>query len=279
MARELIAAAHLSVDGVLFLKRLLAIDSFPTVLALMDNVYYAADQAVVDDITVPILIEHGILDLDGRVEPTVQGWLRILERPDMEVELRAMEGPRMRRAVVARRGGEHVFALRRGEEVVLQGLWSQGNSLDDVVAGPLWAAMRPSPEVPAPAPAPMDTVTVSMEQAAQLASHPPGDLVRELRRSLGVDLPTAKVLNEVSSYVGQRVEIVMRENRGIESVQTPAGVMVADTSAGRVVSAVRRNGSALSVSFGPGTYSRFKAAMADLVALTPSRSWFSTRND
>jgi hypothetical protein len=103
--------------------------------------------------------------------------------------------------------------------------------------------------------------------------------VRELRRSLGVDLPTAKVLNEVSSYVGQRVEIVMRENRGIESVQTPAGVMVADTSAGRVVSAVRRNGSALSVSFGPGTYSRFKAAMADLVALTPSRSWFSTRND
>jgi hypothetical protein len=279
MARDLVAAAHLSVDGVLFLKRLLAIDSFPTVLALMDNVYYAADQAVVDDITVPILAGQGILDLEGRVEPTVERWLRILERPDIDVELRAMEGPRMRRAVVARRGGDHVFALRRDEEVVLQGLWAQGTSLDDVVSGPLWAAMRPSPEVLAPAPAVMDTVTVSIEQAAALASRPPGDLVRDLCRDWGVDLPTARVLNEVSSYSGQRAEIVMRENRGIESVQTPAAVMVADTAAGRVVSAVRRSGSALAVSFGPGTYRRFKAAMADLVALTPSRGWFTARND
>jgi hypothetical protein len=204
--------------------------------------------------------------------------MRILERPDIVVELRAMEGPRMRRAVVARRGGEHVFAARRDEEVVLQGLWSQGDSLHDVVSGPLWAAMRPAPQTLAPEPAVMDTVTVSLDQAAQLAAQPPGDLVRHLRRTLGVDLPTAKILNEVSQYSGQRAEIVMRENRGIESVQTPAGVMVADTSAGRVMSAARGHGSAVSVTFGPGTYQRFKAAMADLVGLTPSRNWFAPRH-
>ena len=65
------------------------------------------------------------------------------------------------------------------------------------------------------------------EARSEFAAHPPGNLVRELRREWGVDLPTAKILNEVSAYRGQRAEIVMRENRGIESVQTPAGVAVA----------------------------------------------------
>lgn len=66
----------------------------------------------------------------------------------------------------------------------------------------------------------------------------------------------------------------MRESRGIESVQTPAGVLVADTSMGRVTSAVRRSGQNLAVTFAR-TYPRFKTAMADLVGLTPSRNWFA----
>ncbi|MDA0252101.1 MAG: ESX secretion-associated protein EspG [Actinomycetota bacterium] len=275
MAREFVAAAHLSVDGVLFLMRLLGIESMPPALALMDNVYYAHDQAVVDDITVPILVEHGLIDINGRVDPTVESWLRVLERPDIEVELRAMEGERMRRAVVARRGGDHVLGLRRDEEVVIQSIWSQGTSIDEVLAGPLWAAIRPSPDVAAPPPAEFDIITMPLDQAEALAAHPPGDMIRELRSELRVDLRTARLLNEVSQYAGQRVEIVMREYRGIQAVQTAAGILVADTSMGRVISAVRRSGSTLTVSFGPGTYARFKAAMADLVGLTPSRNWFA----
>jgi hypothetical protein len=276
MARELVAAAHLSVDGALFLMRLLNIDSLPPVLALMDNVYFAADQRVVDDITVPILVAHGFIDPQtGRVEPTVEAWLRVLERPDIEVELRAMEDNRMRRAVVARRGAEHVLAVRRDEEVVIQGVWSQGNSLEGAVAAPLWAALRPCAELAAPPPAEFDTITMTLPQAQALAANPPGDMIRELRRELRVDPATARLLNEVSRYAGQRAEIVMRESRGIEMVQTPAGVLVADTSMGRVISAVRRSGPAVAVTFGPGTFARFKTAMADLAGLTPSRDWFA----
>ena len=275
MAREYVAAAHLSVDGALFLMRLLGIDTLPPVLALMDNVYFAHDQAVVDDITVPILVEQGFITLDGRVEPTVESWFRTLERPDIEVEMRAMEDDRMRRAVLARRGEDHVLGLRRDEEVVIQGIWSQGANLDEVLAGPLWAAMRPSAEVAAPPPAEFETITLSLQQAEALASHRPGDMIRELRRELGVDASTARLLNEVSQYSGQRVEIVMREYRGIEAAQTPAGILVADTSAGRVISAARRSGSTLAVSFGPGSYARFKTAITDLVGLTPSRNWFA----
>lgn len=278
MAKELLAAVHLSVDAALFVKRLMGIDSLPTVLALMNNVYYPQDQAFVDDQTVPVLVEQGLVDLDGNVDPALAAWMRVLELPDIEVTLRAMDGERMRRAVVARKGDDHVMALRRNEEVVIQRVWSQSNSLDDVVAGPIWAAMRESAETLAPAPAEFDTVTMPIEQVQQLAgSARPGEMVRVLRQELGVDMQTARILNEVSSYSGQRCEIVMRENRGLTTVDTSAGVVVADTSYGRVVSAVRRQGSHIWVTFGPGTYPRFKAAMTDLVQLTPGRNWFAAR--
>jgi hypothetical protein len=279
MAKQLLAAAHLSVDGVLFLKRLMGIDSLPDVLALFENVYHPHEQAIVDDHTVPILVEHGLIDLNGTVDTTVASWMRTLARPDIEVTLRAMEDSRMRRAVVARSGEQHVMAMRRDEEVVLQALWCATARLEDVVCAPIWAAMRPSPEIPAPQPAHFDPVTMPLERAEQLAaSGAPGEMIKVLRTELGLDLAAAKILNEVSAYTGQRCEIAMRESRGVTTVATKAGVLVADTSAGRVVSAVRRNGSSLSVTFGPGTYARFKVAMADLVGLTPSRDWFTAKS-
>lgn len=277
MARDILAAAHLSVDSALFIKRLMDIDSLPPVLALMNNVYYPQDQVLVDDETVPLLIEAGLIDIDANVDPTLASWMRVLARPDIEVTLRGMQEDRMRRAVVARQGETHVMALRRNDEVLIQAVWSTTQSLDDVVSTPIWSAMRESAEVLAPPAAEFESVTFPLEQVAELSSATtPGDMLRALRGELGVDVQTAKILNEVSSYSGQRCEIVMRENRGIETVDTQAGVFVADTSYGRVLSAVGRQGSRLWVTFGPGTFARFRAAMADLVQLTPSRNWFAT---
>lgn len=278
MARDILAAAHLSVDSALFIKRLMDLDSLPPVLALMNNVYYPQDQALVDDETVPLLVEAGLIDLDGNVEPTLASWMRVLERPDIEVTLRGMQEDRMRRAVVARQGEAHVMAMRRNDEVLIQAVWSTTKSLDDVVSTPIWSAMRESAEVLAPAPAEFESVTFPLDQVAEIsATTTPGDMVRALRGELGVDVPTAKILNEVSAYSGQRCEIVMRENCGIQTVDTKAGVFVADTSYGRVLSAVGRQGSRLWVTFGPGTFARFRAAMTDLVQLTPSRDWFVTQ--
>lgn len=278
MARELLAAAHLSDDSALFIKRLMGIDSLPPVLALMDNVYFPDDQARVDDVTVPLLIEAGLIDLNGAVDPTLASWMRVLERPDIEVTLRGMQDDRMRRAIVARQGDTHVMALRRNDELVIQAVWSTTESLDDVVSTPIWSAMRESADVLAPPPAEFESVTLPLEQVAQVsAASAPGDMIRALRGELGVDVQTAKILNEVSAYSGQRCEIVMRENCGIRTVDTKAGVFVADTSYGRVLSAVGRQGSHLWVTFGPGTFARFRAAMADLVQLTPSRNWFATQ--
>lgn len=276
MAKDILAAAHLSVDSTLFIKRLMGIDSISPVLALMENVYYPQDQAAVDDVTVPTLIDAGLIDINGTVDPTLASWMRVLERPDIEVTLRALQEDRMRRAVVARQGNTHVMALRRNDEMVIQAVWSTTESLDDVVSTPIWSAMREPEEVLAPAPAEFETVTLPLEQIAELsASATPGDMIRALRGELGVDIQTAKILNEVSAYTGQRCEIVMRENRGIQTVDTKAGVFVADTSYGRVLSAVGKQGPRLWVTFGPGTYARFRAAMSDLVQLTPSRNWFA----
>lgn len=272
----MLAAAHLSVDGVLFLKRLLGIESLPVVLALLDNVYYAADQAVVDDHTVPVLVDNGLLSPDGTVEPSLHKWLRVLERPEVDVSLRAVEGDRMRRVVVARRGDDHVLALRRNDEVVIQGVWSHGQSVDEVMCAPLWAALRVSRDELAPPPADLESVTLPWAEVQELATCPPGQNLRWLRDH-GVNPAAAKILNEMSTYSGQRAELVIHQDQGITTFETPAGVGVADTSAGRVVSAVRRQGSQLYVTFGPGTYARFRAAMTDLVELTPAKNWFAAR--
>lgn len=278
MARQRLAAAHLSVDSALFVKRLMGIDMVSPVLALMDNVYYAHEQQIVDDHTIPQLVDAGLVSPDGVVDQDLASWMRVLAEPDIEVTLRAMEGDHMRRGVIARRGDTHVMALRRDEEVVVQSLWSDGEAFDEVVSAPLWAAMRRSKDELAPPAAEMESVTMPLEQASALAAaSKPGDMVRALRGELGVDMRTARILNEVSRYGGQRCEIVMRENRGIETVDTEAGVFVADTDEGRVLSAVRRQGRRLSVTFGAGTYGRFRVAMADLTALTPSRNWFTPR--
>lgn len=270
-----LAAAYLTVDGALFIKRLMGIDMLPPVLALIGNVYYPQDQAVVDDHTVPVLVGQGLIDADGNVEPALESWMRVLENPDVDVSLRAMQSQMMRRAVVARRGRQHVLALRRNDQVVIQGLWSQGVSFDEVVSAPLWAAMRVSQDKPAPEPAEFEPVTLSLDQVRTLAEGAPGEMVRQLRRTLGVDLNTAKILNEVSKYSGQRAEIVVRQSRGMDAVQTPVGVGVADTIHGRVISAVRQQGSEVWVTFGPGSYARFRAAMADLMRLTPDKNWFA----
>lgn len=273
---DMLAAAYLSVDGALFIKRLMRIEWMPEVLALLDNVYYAADQAIVDDHTVPQLVEGGLVDIDGTVEPSLAKWMKVLAGPDIIATLRAMNEDRMRRAVVARRGDDHVLALRRNEEVVIQSVWSAGNTLDDVVASPLWNALRVNETELAPEAAELDTITLTLDDVRELSAIDPHDRrVAIWLRDHGVDKVSAKVLAEVATYSGQRAEIAIEQNQGVTTFKSPVGVGVADTSAGRVVSSVRQMGSQYLVTFGPGSYARFKTAIADLVAIAPAKNWFS----
>lgn len=276
---DMLAAAYLSVDGALFIKRLMRIEWLPEVLGLIGNVYYAADQAVVDDHTVPQLVDSGLLDIDGTVEPSLAKWMKVLAAPDIVATLRAMNEDRMRRAVVARRGDDHVLALRRDEEVVIQSVWSAGSTLEGVVASPLWSALRVSDTKLAPEPAEMDTITLTLDEVRELSDIDPHDRrVAIWMRDHGVDKVSARVLAEVATYTGQRAEIAIEQNQGVTTFKSPVGVGVADTSAGRVVSAVRQIGSQYQVTFGPGSYARFKTAITDLVAIVPTKNWF-TGND
>lgn len=272
---DMLAAAYLSVDGALFIKRLMRIEWMPEVLALLDNVYYAADQAIVDDHTVPQLVQGGLVDINGTVEPSLAKWMQVLAGPDIIATLRAMNEDRMRRAVLARRGDDHVLALRRNEEVVIQSVWSAGNTLDDVVASPLWNALRVSQAQLAPEAAELDTITLTLDDVRELSAIDPHDRrVAIWLRDHGIDKVSAKVLAEVATYSGQRAEIAIEQNQGVTTFKSPVGVGVADTSAGRVVSAVRQVGSQYVVTFGPGSYARFKTAIADLVAIAPAKNWF-----
>lgn len=271
-------AVELNVDSILFLQRLLDLHEFPEVLGLMGgNVYYQKDQERVDDVTAETLWKAGFIDLDGNVDPTLKRWLTVLAQADIYVALRAMEEHRMRRALVARMGDVNVLASRRGDAITVQRIWSGSKKLDDVVSAPLWAAILPAQDGPAPDPAKMVTVTMTLEQITNIAEGKPGQVVRALCRDAGVELRVARILNEVSEYKGQRVEIVACQNRGVEYTSTKAAVMVADTSFGRVIFDPRKHGHEIVGTFGPGTLTRFHSAIANLMKMTPAGDWFSAR--
>lgn len=280
-----LAAAPLNIDGILFLAKLLGLESFPPVLGLHDNVYFHEDQQKVDDITVQELWEKGYLNLEsGTTDPDLERWLKTLAEPDIYISLRAMEGHRMRRAVVARKGtgqsAEHVLAARRGDGITVQGIWSGASGLEDVVVAPLWAALKPTQDGEDPAPADLKPLTLPLETFTKLASGTPGEMVRSLARH-GYDMRTARILNEASQYGeasghgGQRTEIVITQNMGIKQENTPAAVSVADTSFGRVVFSPHKQQRRIYGTFLPGSKAHFRDAISNLVSLTPERNWFT----
>ena len=276
-----LAAAILNVDGLLFLARLLGLSDFPSVLAVHDNVFFADDQRRVDDITAAELYRHGYIDVDGNVDPELRTWLHVLAAPDIYVGMRAMEGSRMRRAVVARQGQRHVLALRRNDGIAVQAVWAGSGRLDDVVAAPLWAALRPVADQPDPTPAQITPLTLPLERFEVLAQGQPGQMVRCLTRA-GFDVRSARILNEVSQYGevsghgGQRAEIVLSVNEGIRFRDTPAAVSVADTSFGRVIFAPKKHQKNLVGAYFPGNRAHFRDAIEGLVNLTQKRDWFTT---
>ncbi|WP_040698619.1 ESX secretion-associated protein EspG, partial [Nocardia vinacea] len=102
-------AIDLNVDAALLLQRLVGIDSYPPVLALLPTIYRPEDRDRVDAVVGAQLTEAGVLE-DGVVNPVVEQWLRCLYRPDVELVARILdagsddEPPAMLRLSLGARG-------------------------------------------------------------------------------------------------------------------------------------------------------------------------------
>lgn len=88
-----LSAFAADIDELLLLMRLSDVSELaPVVLAVHPNVYRPDDQLVVDLAVLPGLIDAGLVDATGSVDPQVGQWLRALQAPAAEVAIRVFDG-------------------------------------------------------------------------------------------------------------------------------------------------------------------------------------------
>ncbi|WP_244198590.1 ESX secretion-associated protein EspG [Nocardia neocaledoniensis] len=266
-------AVDLTVDAALVLKDLAGIDSYPTVLALMPNIYRIDDRARVRAAVRPALAEAGIADGD-RVHPVIVRWLECLHRPDIEMVVRVLDTglgatpAGMLRMSLVRSETHHVLAARCDDAVVIQSVFQPEPGIDGIVEA-LNASLGPAPVLR------FDPVRMPLAELATVPSDPASR--REALLSAGAVPHTAGVLSRVLDEVVRRAEILIVEHHDGGSVETEVCLSVLDTLSGRMVVTPRAamDGEIWST-YSPGDPAALRAGISALIELLPGRSWFAT---
>ncbi|WP_327146955.1 ESX secretion-associated protein EspG [Nocardia sp. NBC_01327] len=267
-------AIDLNVDAALLLKDLVGIDSYPSVLAVLPNIYRIDDRDRVRAVVAAELREIGVLSDDG-VHPVVEQWLHCLYRPDVELAARIVdtalpeEQRRMLRLSLVRRGGSHVLAVRCDDHVVIQSVFTEGERLDAVAAA-LIAALGPVPALG------FRPLTATGDQFAEVPSDPAER--RQALLELGAGSHTATVLTRAMDEIVRRAEVLMIEHHDGADAALELCLSVLDTESGRIAVIPQRamNGEVHST-YLPGDEATLHAGIRALVELLPGRSWFQTR--
>lgn len=270
------------IDELLLLMRLADVmELAPIVLAVHPNVYRPDDQLVVDLAVLPGLVDAGLVDGTGSVDPQVKAWLGVLQDPAAELAIRVFDGDAVLRGAVVRRDETVVVAFRNDDQFTVQGFRTDREDFEATVVEPLWRVLG------AQAPAELESLTLDANELAEIvASFDPqvggARAEREIRSRLrehDLSQQTVDILLDAARYTGRRAEIVY--HRADSGVRTQAGwaVGVMDTAAGRVLSTTQRGSQgAVDVTLSPGTRRRFSEGIADLVERGGCTGWFDTAN-
>lgn len=263
----------LNVDAALALKKMVGVDDYPPVLALMPNIFRPEDQQRVHDAVVEEMTVAGIV-CDGAVRPEIRHWLQVLDRPDIELIARiadlgtAGRPSAMLRMSLVRSGHDHVLALRCDDRVVIQPVFHQGTQLNTVTAA-VTEALGPCMALG------FDSIAATFEQLNAIPAEP-----EERRRALlalGATAHTAVVLTRALEDVTRRAEIVVIEHHDGLTATPEFSLDVLDTRLGRIVITphVAIDGGKWST-YTRGDSAAVGAGIAALIELLPGRSWFDT---
>ncbi|MGI5220913.1 ESX secretion-associated protein EspG [Nocardia sp. CA-290969] len=265
----------LNVDAALVLRDLVGIDTYPAVLAILPNIFRIEDRERVRTVVTGQLREAGIVEGDT-VHPAVAGWLRSLERPDVELAARIIDNGRgghtqtMLRISLVRAGESHVLAVRCDDQVVIQQVFHEGRHLNTLTAA-LKSALGDYPALE------FEAVTVATADLSEIPADP--DECRTALRELGAAPHTASVLTRALGEIVRRAEVIMIEHRdgGSGLPEKDACTSVVDTLSGRfIVTPAAALDGQLRSTFRPGDDSSLRSGINALVELLPSRSWFDT---
>lgn len=270
-----VTAAEVNLDEMLLLQDLLKVGALPTVLEIVPPRDYFDDQAreVSRAEALASLTDKGIVTGGEVTEAAVTQWMRVLQRPDIELAARIWRAEAQLGITVCRRGVLHVVAMRYGDLITMQSLSSDAEvtAVAQVLAPVIAALGQATPAVFEPINLPVaDGAAIDARVAAG------SDYFVELVRA-GVNEQSARCFTDALADRSQvwRSEIVAIEYVPGNQVLSKAAVGVFDTPCGRIVAApsAALDGTMWST-FAPGSNNRLVTSAELIVETLPSGSWF-----
>ncbi|WP_246007804.1 ESX secretion-associated protein EspG [Gordonia oryzae] len=227
----------------------------------------ARDRADHDDATLDRAItEAGLSDSSG---PTLWAELvvGVLAHPDRELEIRGFAAESTVRACVARRGHDHVLAVRRGDHIDLALI-----PVPDInaLAGAVRATCGPHDALDfAETSVPTRELTERFGHCADTL-----DVGAALRAWGAADAHAIRVADALLSC-DVRWEIVATTRADGVLTQTSGAIGIIDSRAGRILMGLSRSpDDRLWTTITPGTGHRIGAAVDRLIDTLPGRRWF-----
>jgi EspG family len=267
-------AVELTVDHAWFIAETIGAGSFPWVLAITPPYRDAAQRHAFVERQTAELTELGLMSDDGRINPAVADWIKVVCFPDRWLDLRYVGpagGGELLRGVVAHRAavtGKTVVALRSAQLITFTAM-----DIDDprALAGVLGVGLAQRQ------PAHFDEFGMPVRVGARADERlRAGAAVSEVLDYLGIPQSARPVVESVFNGPRSYVEIVAGCHRDGQHTTTEVGMSIVDTTAGRVLVSPSQafDGEWVST-FSPGTPFSIAVAIEQLTALLPDAQWFS----
>ena len=271
-----VISAEFNLDEMLLLQDLLKITAFPTVLDILPPRDYFDDhkRALAQADALETLTDKEVVAGGQVTEATVSQWLRVLQRPDIELAARIWREGAQAGMSVCRRGALHVVAMRYNDLILIQPL-SQHAEITSLaqVLSPVIAALGEA------MPADFEPINLRVTDGAAIDTRVAAgsDYYAELLRA-GVAEPSARFLTDALAHREDvwRSEIVAIEYVPGNQILSKAAIGVFDTPLGRIVAAPSQalDGTMWST-FAPGTNGRLVTSAELIVETLPSAAWFA----
>lgn len=280
MTTEVVDTAEFSMEEMVLLQKLGHVSNYPGVLEIWAPDYYwnpdlPGSEEEGEAEARENLTKQGVINSDGVADPTIAHWLRILQRPDIELDARTWKDGERLQLCVCRRGPAHVVAMQYNGLIMLQPL-DEGTEITGIgqICGPLFSVLG-SAEIPT-----FEPVNLRVSEAAAIdkrVADEGADFYSELRE-VGASESAARFLTENLSdpHKMYRSEISLLQYVPGKSILGSLGVGVFDTMAGRIVATPRRSiDDQAWTTFMPGTNVRIAEAVEQAIQTVPSKDWFA----
>ncbi|MGW4529497.1 ESX secretion-associated protein EspG [Nocardia sp. NPDC004340] len=256
-------------DGLIALAGHLGVQTLPLVLSVGPRQEAYQDWQEAQEQARADLRARRIVDAHGDVDTDTATTLFTLAQPDRELAMRVHAADGQLRVCVARRADSHAVAIRRGDTLDLNPLWSDGSG--DSLARPLLDALGPCP--------PADLAAFSAESAdlaERLDTATTSEDYASTVYTLGVPDTDATAYGLALSATHSYAEIVAYAYADGLTDRSPGAVAVYDTAQGRIVAAPGvAPDQQLWSTLTPGSDHRIAQSISALIDSLPGGRWLS----